>query len=275
MKPLTLFTLLVMGFATFAQAQETPTPNPAGEIAETPMATPEVTADPTSEAAAIAATTPEVILPPSPAEVAPPNPPKSPRPFSFSSNGKGFSFEFDSNHKDLAPGRDPGDIAKAIVEGLASSAAKGEISDKEIENLIESNVRSKIRDDSGPDSPWEAWVAIIAITFTFGTPVLVVALVLAYRMRKRKMLHQIIQDLIAAGQPIPPELLTSSGAKAVPPPHADRRRGIILITVGLGIVAYQIAEHDSWGFGLIPLTIGVGYLLTAKFAPRHANGEKI
>lgn len=88
--------------------------------------------------------------------------------------------------------------------------------------------------------------------------------------------HETIRELAKHGQPLPPELLQGSTrrvhatfgadpALAVPGAHS-RRRGIILLALGLGMcpALYLLSpDRDSWvwGLGLIPLFLGVAYLV--------------
>jgi hypothetical protein len=88
--------------------------------------------------------------------------------------------------------------------------------------------------------------------------------------------YETIRTLARAGQPIPPELLRGlrKGQDQDPDdqqPQTNSRRmsnslksGIILISVGAGI-ACSLYLFDpsglSWGAGLIPLFLGVGFIV--------------
>ena len=100
----------------------------------------------------------------------------------------------------------------------------------------------------------------ISLLVVFGTPVVIVLLVLIYRFRKNRQLHQTIALMLEKGAPIPPELIAPEKQRP-----SDLRRGIILIAVGLGIVVFFLAQKDeAWGIGAIPLLIGAGYLIAWK-----------
>ena len=56
------------------------------------------------------------------------------------------------------------------------------------------------------------------------------------------------------------------------------RRGVVLMMVGIGLVVFLGAMNDweggSWSIGIIPLLIGVGYLLVWKLEGKGAaRGE--
>lgn len=112
----------------------------------------------------------------------------------------------------------------------------------------------------------------IAITgIVFFCPVLIIGIILIYRQRKNRLLHQTIQGFVEKGQPIPPELL-SNGGKPLPTKNSDRRRGLMLTCIGGGLILFFLVNgNDSWGIGFIPFGIGIGYLLTSKFAPRGVD----
>jgi hypothetical protein len=105
----------------------------------------------------------------------------------------------------------------------------------------------------------------------------IVGIVVWGRLRRNRMMHETARLFAEKGQPLPAEFFASpqdkSGRSAdvfagVFPPRkvkSDLRRGIFWVAVGLGVIGYFIADHDSdWGFGLIPFFIGVGYLVAWK-----------
>ncbi|MGH3849872.1 MAG: DUF6249 domain-containing protein, partial [Pseudonocardiaceae bacterium] len=101
---------------------------------------------------------------------------------------------------------------------------------------------------------------LVAIIFVFGTPVILVASILFYRMRKTRLLHATIATMVEKGQPVPRELFDPPSRS-----RSDLRTGIILFAVGAGMVAFFVTMGlDVWGLGLIPLLIGIGYLIAWK-----------
>ncbi len=96
-------------------------------------------------------------------------------------------------------------------------------------------------------------------------PVLIVLIFLRYRTEQTKERYRTLLQLAEKGVELPHELLVE--------PHvanADRRRALVLISGGLGLMAMVLAlpfELDSgqriaslWGLGLLPLMTGLGYL---------------
>jgi hypothetical protein len=110
-----------------------------------------------------------------------------------------------------------------------------------------------------PEVPSEA---PLIVGIVFACPVLIVIAVLVYRFRRNAMLHRTLAAMIEKGVPIPPELLAPEPRQRV---KSDLQRGLVLIAVGMGLIVYFLADHDSaWGIGFIPLLMGVGYLIAWK-----------
>jgi len=119
-----------------------------------------------------------------------------------------------------------------------------------------------------PDDIPEMVIPIVAITMLtiFGSPVLIVALIMYFGFSKNRAMHRTVRMLAEKGQPIPAALL------APPTPavrqRSDMRRGIVLVMVGVGIMvcfgAWNDWEGGGWALGVIPFVIGLGYLLVWK-----------
>jgi hypothetical protein len=108
-------------------------------------------------------------------------------------------------------------------------------------------------------------VAPLIVAIVFGCPVLIVAAVLYFRQRRHAMMHRTLAAMIEKGTPIPPELLTPEPRRR----PSDLRRGIVLLMTGFGVIGFFLAQkEEGWGLGLIPLLIGVGYLIVWKLDQR-------
>lgn len=83
------------------------------------------------------------------------------------------------------------------------------------------------------------------------------------RLKRSKMQHDTLRLMIEKGQPIPPELLQPQEARCRP--RSDLRRGLIFIATGIGLCAFFLVQHNGiWPVSLIPLLIGVAFLITWK-----------
>ena len=95
-------------------------------------------------------------------------------------------------------------------------------------------------------------------------PILVALILMRYRFRQNQARYQTLLQLADKGVPLPPELLVE------PQVHSERRRGLVLVSAGLGLMVTllvlpgHVDDGQSigslWGLGLLPLMIGLGYL---------------
>jgi hypothetical protein len=100
-----------------------------------------------------------------------------------------------------------------------------------------------------------------------------VALGVNGRLKRSRLLHDTIRLMIEKGQPIPPELLQSQD----PPrrPKSDLRNGLVLVGVGVGVVVLLFMQHqNAWPAGLIPLLMGVAFLITWKIEANKNGPSK-
>lgn len=102
-------------------------------------------------------------------------------------------------------------------------------------------------------------VAGMAIILGVGAPIALVGLILWYKSRKTRMIHETALRLAEKGQPVPPELFL--GAEE---PFSDLRRGVVLVALGLGLALFMYQMDKPWSLGLIPLFMGAGYLVVWK-----------
>ncbi len=117
-------------------------------------------------------------------------------------------------------------------------------------------------------------IPIVTIVFLtiFGTPILIVAVILYFSFSKTRAVHRTVRLMVEKGQPVPEALLN-------PPPaqrqRSDMRRGVVLAMVGLGLMLFFAAVNDweggAWSIGLIPFLIGAGYLLVWKLEGKKDN----
>jgi len=121
--------------------------------------------------------------------------------------------------------------------------------------------------DSDDSNGIQALVAIVAITLIFGMPVFIVIAVMYGRHKRRAMVHESVNKLIDSGQEIPPEIFEEATGAAKDP----RKKGIMLVAVGLGLFAFLSAIGDSkvGTIGLIPLMIGLAHIVIWKTDPNR------
>ncbi len=103
--------------------------------------------------------------------------------------------------------------------------------------------------------------------FVMSAPVLIVLIVLVYRYRQTQARYRTLVHLADKGVDLPAALLIEPRVA-----YSERRRALVLIASGLGLMATLLAlpgHFDDgqslssiWGLGLLPLIIGMGYLLS-------------
>ena len=132
----------------------------------------------------------------------------------------------------------------------------------EIEEGIEIDVATKT-------GFFYAILAIMAVSFTLGLPVIVIAIILYYKHRKRRQRDAVIEKFINSGKDVPAELLASW---ELYPDESDSRlhQGIKLIAVSLGLYLFL---HFSVGtdvalIATVPLFLGIARLIIWKISEK-------
>lgn len=111
-------------------------------------------------------------------------------------------------------------------------------------------------------------VAVLAITLGIGAPVALIGLLLWYKSRKTRLIHETALRLVEKGQPVPPELFMGKEE-----PFSDLRRGVVLVGLGIGLSMFMYQVNAPWSVGLIPFFMGVGYLIVWKL-DADKNGDR-
>lgn len=109
----------------------------------------------------------------------------------------------------------------------------------------------------------------MAIVLGFLVPAAVVGIIVWYKARNTQLMHETALKLAEKGQPVPPELFADRAG-----PYSDLRRGLVLVMLGLGIcLALYFCGLRFWAFGIIPMFMGLGYLIVWKLVSveRTAN----
>ena len=104
------------------------------------------------------------------------------------------------------------------------------------------------------------------ILFVLGVaPVAIVLIVLRHRYQQTQARYNAVMHLADKGVSVPAQLLIEPRVE-----FCERRRALVLISIGLGIIAMfsALPGHyengrgigELWGLGLLPLLTGFGYL---------------
>ncbi|HYD80717.1 MAG TPA: DUF6249 domain-containing protein [Paucimonas sp.] len=113
---------------------------------------------------------------------------------------------------------------------------------------------------------------LVAVSLIFGMPAIILIAVLLYKAHRVTMLRETIEHMVDKGQQVPPEMLkslqdTASRGKS------PLRTGIVLTALGLGMLIMFLSGGESmqqrWGIAMIPLLLGLGFLLMWKLDGRE------
>lgn len=158
-----------------------------------------------------------------------------------------------------------GSIAFSLLDELA---AEGMVHDGEaildLAELNDEGITIQVDNDNDSESVGEIIIGILAITLIFGGPIIVVAIVLYSRYRRRQLLHESMNKLIDSGREIPDNLFNEIEGSS---DHDESlRKGMTSTGLGiaLAISLSLIADPKVGSLGLIPLMIGLAHLLIWK-----------
>jgi hypothetical protein len=171
--------------------------------------------------------------------------------------------------------------AMATVTPIATATA----SSSDLADRIQQKLEKKFRghhgivieknDHKGSNDDIPAMVIpLVGIVFMtiFGAPVLIVMTIGLITLLVTRMRQRTIRVMVEKGQPVPAELLAPA-TRAVRQ-RSDVRRGVVWTMIGIGLIIWLGAINDweggAWSFGLIPLLIGVGYLMVWKLEGKNS-----
>jgi hypothetical protein len=133
---------------------------------------------------------------------------------------------------------------------------------------IESGIEVDIDTDT---SATEAIVAIVAIMFTLGSPILIIGTILYYKHRKRRQRNALIEKFLDSGQEVPAEIMESADLA-----NNTLSRGIRLTAIGLGLYIF-LGSFIGWDIAtvaLIPLCIGIARIIIWKLSDKTSSGNE-
>ncbi len=124
-------------------------------------------------------------------------------------------------------------------------------------------------------------IGIIAIITPFAFVVAIVAMNHYNARKKAELHHETIRLALEKGQPLPPELLNPPAAAEPKRKSDDRKSGLILIAVGMGLYFFfsagmaelRISQGMRW-VALIPGLIGVALLINSAFERGGAKNDQ-
>ena len=134
---------------------------------------------------------------------------------------------------------------------------------KEIEEGIEIDITTNSR------GFFDAIVAIVAISFTLGLPIIVIAIILYYKHRKRRQRDALLEKFINSDKDVPAELL-ASWELHLDEPNKILHQGIKLVAVSLGLYLFLhvFVGADIALIAAVPLFLGIARLIIWKISQK-------
>lgn len=116
----------------------------------------------------------------------------------------------------------------------------------------------------------ETIIAVTAIVFVFGLPLLVIFIIYFFRYKNRKAKYRLAEQALASGQQLPENFFKEAAATDI------RSKGINNIFVGIGLFIFLWAITGEFGLGCIGLLVmftGFGQLVI-YYSQQKKNEEK-
>ena len=109
-----------------------------------------------------------------------------------------------------------------------------------------------------------------SVAFFLTFPFLYVSFYLfKFRISREKQIT--LRSMVEKGTQIPPEMFME-GKKDINPIDKDRKKGILFSLSSLGAIVFlnviPTSPKSLWAIGLIPLLLGIGYLINWKISEK-------
>lgn len=168
----------------------------------------------------------------------------------------------------VAWGEPPAASGVAAPDGPAPSASAAPQASAVAPQAERPSGRLRVEIGDRGDHPKDPPVVAIAVPVAFfATVIAIVAISLYASFRKDQQRHATLRLVIERGGSIPPELLTPAPKR----PASDLRRGVVLLAAGVGLtilLAAASSERGLWTAGLVPVLLGLGYLVVWRLEAR-------
>ena len=116
-------------------------------------------------------------------------------------------------------------------------------------------------------------IGLTAVILGIGGPILVIYLFLLFANKRLALKTETLIKIVEHGATVEPDMLRVLNEPAGP--VADLRKGLIWLAIGVPTVIGLLMSPDGppWVLGLIPVFIGLAYLIMMKLAAGQ-NNEK-
>ncbi len=144
--------------------------------------------------------------------------------------------------------------SQELPEAMTRSAVRAGLTQEMAAKMSGDQIHDLLRRQGRDEVPAIAYVATIG---SFVLVLTIVGLALYRGHLKDQAKQATLRLIIERGGQIPPELIS--------PPHkpvSDLKWGILLLSFGIGLSAFiALVAGTGWAVGLLPISVGVGYLV--------------
>jgi hypothetical protein len=166
----------------------------------------------------------------------------------------------------VAPPSTPAQAAPELNDALKEAGITPEIAQK----LTGDQIFEILRKRAGSEEMRQEGLVVPLAFFLFLFLGVTAGLYIAFRKDRER--QETLRAMIQRGETIPRELLVPPTKK-----FGDLRRGIILLAGGLGLAIFigvMPTDRGVWTVGVIPMLLGVGYLLAWKLTRPGSSAFK-
>jgi hypothetical protein len=144
----------------------------------------------------------------------------------------------------------------------ADTVTNDRLSAKQVYDLEMAKIENK---GNGFFSKEETVIPIAFFTFVIA----IIGLVLYFRNQNNKKLFEVYLKYAEIGKDIPAELLSPKKRK-----RSNLFLGVIILSVGIGLMSLIIMGNPAWIFGLIPFFVGLGYITVYIIEKKSAKNDE-
>lgn len=163
-------------------------------------------------------------------------------------------------------------VARSILTLLVSmvllhSVAALANTDVDIDKVDKDKIKKEVRVEIESDGPGVEIIVPVAFFMTFPACMFLLFL-FRYKSTREKQIT--LRTMVENGANIPPEMFLD-GKGQVSPIEKDRKYGILFTLGSAGLIVFLLAvttQKGLWSIGLVPLLIGVGYLINWKLGAK-------
>lgn len=145
--------------------------------------------------------------------------------------------------------------------------------DPELLEIERERARVELQDEK--NKLWVVWIMPFA---GMGFTLAILTIIFGYSKKADQNRHETIRRYLEKGEEVPERLLIDPDNPRAGKPVSDKRKGVIWIAIGLGLGSFLLVSSGgsmkSAAISLLPLFIGLGYFVAARYDPQKTDGDE-